>query len=191
MADLVYTAITSLDGYVADASGGFEWAAPTEEVHAHVNELARPIGTYLLGRRMYDVLKYWSTAPTGDDVEGEYAAIWQAADKVVYSTTLTQVETERTTLARTFSPAEVRATADRATAPVSVGGPHLAAHALRAGIVDEVILYLNPVVVGGGTAALPARARLDLTLTDEHRFTNGVVYLRYRVTSRREKITPT
>ena len=104
MAELIYSAITSLDGYVADASGGFEWAAPDEEVHAHVNELARPIGTYLLGRRMYDVLKYWSTAPTGDDVEGDYATIWQAADKVVYSTTLTQVETDRTTLARTPCP---------------------------------------------------------------------------------------
>jgi dihydrofolate reductase len=181
MADLIYTAICSLDGFVADQDGEFRWSQPSDEVHAHVNDLARPVGTYLLGRRMYDVLRSWSTAPTGDDVEGEYASLWQAADKVVYSTSLTEVATERTVLRDTFDPPAVRTVVDEAEADVSIGGPHLAAHALRAGIVDEVRLYLSPVVVGAGNHALPAHLHLDLDLLDEHRFTNGVVFLRYRV----------
>jgi dihydrofolate reductase len=180
MAHLIYTAICSLDGFVADSSGRFDWSAPDEEVHAHVNEEARSIGTYLLGRRMYDVLKYWETAPTGDDVAGQYASIWQGAEKVVYSTTLTEADTARTVVRDTFDPSAVRGAVDEADTDMSIGGPHLAAHALRAGIVDEVGLYLNPVVVGSGNPALPANLRLDLDLVDEHRFDNGVVFVRYR-----------
>ena len=181
MADLIYTAITSLDGFVNDEAGVFDWAAPSDEVHAFVNERERPVGTYLYGRRMYDVMRYWDTAPTDDGVEGDWASLWQAADKVVYSTTLSEVETARTRLQDTFDPATVRAMVDQADRDVSIGGPHLAAHALRAGIVDEVALFLHPVLVGGGTASLPAGTRADLELAEQHRFDNGVVYLQYRV----------
>jgi dihydrofolate reductase len=184
MANLIYSAIASLDGYTADANGKFDWAAPDEEVHAFVNDKERPVGTYLYGRRMYETMAYWETAPTGDDqpaVTRDYARIWQAADKVVYSSTLDAVASARTRLEREFDPDAVRRLKDAAERDVTVGGPGLAAHALAAGLVDECHLFLNPVVVGGGTHALPAGLHLDLELLDEHRFGNGVVYLRYRV----------
>ena len=181
MGKLVYAAITSLDGYVNDASGGFDWCAPDEEVHRFVNELERPIGTYLYGRRMYDVMQYWETAETdGPEVDHEYAAVWQASDKVVYSRTLEAPTTKRTRLEHDFEPDEVRRLVAAADQDVSVGGATLAGVALAAGLVDEVHLFLNPVLVGGGTRALPDGVRIDLELVAEHRFGNGVVHLHHR-----------
>jgi len=181
---LRYTAITSLDGYVADEQGSFDWAAPDEAIHAFVNELERPVGTYLYGRRMYDVMRYWETAPTDDEQEGflaDYARIWQSADKIVYSPTLEDVSTARTKLERRFDPDAVSAMKDATDRDLSIGGPELAGHALRAGVVDEVRRFVVPAVVGGGTAFLPDHLRLGLDLLDERRFPNGTVYLAYRV----------
>jgi len=182
MARLIYTGIASLDGYVVDADGTFDWAAPDDEVHAFVNDLERPVGTYLYGRRMYEVMRYWDTAHTVDGqpaVGLDYASVWQAADKVVYSSTLDAVSTDRTRLERRFDPEDVRRMKSAADRDLSVSGPTLAAHALRAGLVDECRLFLNPVAVGGGTPFFPAGARVDLALREERRFGNGVVYLRY------------
>jgi dihydrofolate reductase len=184
MARLIYSAITSLDGYVADAEGNFDWCAPDAEVHAFVNDLERTVGTHLYGRRMYDVLAVWETLDTGPEQEPvmrDFAGIWRAADKVVYSRTLESVSTARTRLERDFDADVVRAMKEGADRDLSVGGPGLASYALRAGLVDEVHLFLSPVVVGGGTPALPAGVRLDLELLDQHRFGNGVVHLAYRV----------
>jgi dihydrofolate reductase len=187
MATLVYTAIASLDGYIADDNGNFDWAAPDEDVHAFVNDLLRPIGTYLYGRRMYDVLRYWETAPTAGDetshVEQDFAQIWQAADKIVYSTSLDAVSSARTRLERTFDPVAVRQMKAASHHDLAIGGPHLTAHALKAGLVDELHMILTPVVVGGGNPALPAGLFLELTLLDERRFDNGSVHLHYRVTT--------
>jgi dihydrofolate reductase len=185
LAKLIYSAITSLDGYVADAEGRFDWSAPDEEVHAFVNDLERTVGTHLYGRRMYEVMSVWENMP----LEGEppamrdYAEIWRAADKVVYSRTLAEVASARTRIERDFDPEAVRGLKASAGADLGVGGPHLAARALAAGLVDECQLFLNPVVVGGGNQALPDGLRLELELLDERRFGNGVVYLRYRVES--------
>jgi dihydrofolate reductase len=182
MGDLIYAAIASLDGYVADADGNFDWAAPDEEVHAFVNDLERGIGTHLFGRRMYEVLVAWETMP----VEGEppvirdYAEIWRAADKVVYSSTLEEPSSARTRIERTFDPEAVRRMKASAERDLGIGGPHLAAEALRAGLVDELHLFVAPAVVGGGTRWLPDDVRLDLELLDQRRFRNGTVYLRYR-----------
>ena len=184
MGRLIYAAIASLDGYVADEDGNFDWCAPDEEVHAFVNEQQRNAGTQLLGRRMYDVLAVWETIDTGPEQEPvmrDYAEIWRAADKVVYSRTLESVSTARTRLERDFDPEAVRALKDNSDRDLTIGGPGLAAEALRAGLVDEAHLFLSPVVVGGGTSALPHGLRLDLTLVDERRFGNGVVHLGYRV----------
>ena len=187
MAKLVYTAIMSLDGYVADSAGAFDWSAPDAEVHAFINDLERPIGTYLLGRRMYQVMVYWETVPTSGDgyaIEHDYAQIWQAADKVVYSTTLQDVSSARTRLKRSFDVDEVRrlkATADR---DLGVGGSHLAEQALKAGLVDECHFFLVSHLVGGGTRALPDGLTLELTLLGESRFGNGTVHLHYAVGTR-------
>ena len=184
MAQLIYSAIASLDGYTADVNGDFDWAAPDEEVHAFVNDEERSVGTYLYGRRLYQTMIYWETAATGDDqpaVVRDYAGIWRAADKVVYSSTLDAVSSARTRLEREFDPDAVRRLKNTAERDVTVGGPGLAAHALAAGLVDEYRLYLNPVVVGGGTPALPAGLHAELRLLHERRFGNGVVYLRYQV----------
>jgi dihydrofolate reductase len=183
-AKLTYTAIASLDQYVVDAAGSFEWAAPDQEVHAFVNDLERPVGTYLCGRRLYEVMAVWETMPTGAEQQPEmadYARIWQAAEKVVYSSTLTTVHTARTRIEREFDPAAVRRLKESAQRDVSVGGPTLAAHAFAAGLVDEVHLFLCPVLVGGGVRALPDGVRLDLDLLDERRFSGGVVHLHHRV----------
>jgi dihydrofolate reductase len=182
MAKLIYSMITSLDGYVADESGAFDWAAPDDEVHAFVNDLERPIGTYLYGRRMYETMQYWETAdaqPGQSPVSLDFAQLWQAADKIVYSTSLDAVSTERTRLERTFDVAAVRDLKRVADRDVSVGGPTLAAQAIGAGLVDEYQLFVNPIVVGGGTAAIPSNMRIPLDLADERRFRSGVVYLRY------------
>ena len=183
MARLIYSAIMSLDGYTADADRRFEWAAPDEEVHAFVNELERPVGTYLYGRRMYEVMVFWETAHTLADqppVVRDFAEIWQAADKIVYSKTLATAASARTRIERDFDAESVRELKARAARDISVGGPHLAAEAIRAGLVDEYHLFVTPVVVGGGTQWLPEDVRLELELLDERRFGNGVVYLRYR-----------
>jgi dihydrofolate reductase len=183
MAKLSYAAITSLDGFVNDESGGFGWAAPDEQVHAFVNDLERPVGTYLYGRRMYDVMQVWETMPVDDEPPEmqDYAQLWRAAEKVVYSTTLKTVAGARTRLESRFDPAGVRALKAAATADLSIGGPHLAAHALRAGLVDELHQFVNPVIVGGGTYWLPSGLPADLELLDEFRFANGVVHVHYRV----------
>jgi dihydrofolate reductase len=182
VAKLVYAAITSLDGYVADEDGNFDWAAPDEEVHAFVNDLERPIGTYLYGRRMYDVMAVWETMELADEppVMRDYAEIWRAADKIVYSSTLHDVSTSRTRLEGTFDPAAIRELKAQATRDLSIGGPTLAARAFAAGLIDECHLFLTPIVVGGGTRSLPEGVRVKLELLDERRFGNGVVHLHYR-----------
>jgi dihydrofolate reductase len=180
MGNLIYSAITSLDGYVADAEGNFDWAAPGDEVHAFVNDLERPVGTYLYGRRMYDMMAPWETMTDERPVMRDFAAIWKAADKIVYSRTLESTTSARTRIEREFDPEAVRALKASAERDLTVGGAELAGHALRAGVVDEIQLFLNPVVVGGGKRALPDGVRVGLELLDEHRFGSGVVYLRYR-----------
>jgi dihydrofolate reductase len=183
MGKLIYTAITSLDGYVADRDGAFDWSTPDEEVHAFVNDLERPVGTYLYGRRMYDVMRAWETMHTLADaspVVQDYARIWQAADKIVYSTTISVATTARTRIERHFDPDAVRELKIRAQGDLSVGGPGLATEAIKCGLVDEYRLLLAPAVVGGGTAALPDGVRLNLELRDVRRIGNGVVYLHYR-----------
>ena len=183
MARLVYSVITSLDGYVADADGGFDWAAPDEEVHTFVNDLERPIGTYLYGRRMYEVMQYWDTAPTDGDEPAylhDYARIWQAADKVVYSRTVASASIARTRIERELDVEAVRELKATSDSDLSVGGPLLAAAAIRAGLVDELHLLVAPVAVGGGTAAFPAGVHLPLQLVDQRRFAGGMVHLHYR-----------
>ncbi len=181
---LIYSALASLDGYVADEGGRFEWAAPDEEVHAAVNDLVRPVGTYLLGRRMYEVLVAWETMDTSDASPAvrDFAAIWRAADKVVYSRTLEAASSARTRVERSFDPEAVRRMKAEAGRDIGVGGPGLAAEALRAGLVDECHLFLAPVLVGGGLRALPDGVRLGLELLGERSFGGGVVHLRYGLT---------
>lgn len=182
MAKLIYTAITSLDGYVADTEGNFDWSEPDEEVHAFVNELERPVGTYLLGRRMYDVLVVWEAMNTKDEprVIQDFAEIWRAKDKIVYSKTLKSVSSARTRIERKFDAESIRELKARADRDISVGGPNLAAQAIKAGLVDEYQLFLSPVVIGGGNPMLPSNVRVDLELVGERRFANGVIYLNYR-----------
>ena len=181
MARLRYTAITSLDGYVNDSDGGFAWAEPSEQLHRFVNDLEREVGTHLLGRRLYETMRYWETAP-GDvpGPMGEYARIWRAADKVVHSTTLEEVTTARTRLVGSFDPAAVEELKGSSVLDVSVGGATLAGEAFRAGLVDDVHLFINPVVVGGGTRALPdgVHATLEPVAVDQ---VGDVVHLHHRV----------
>jgi dihydrofolate reductase len=186
VAKLIYSAIASLDGYVEDEEGNFDWAAPDEEVHTFVNELERPIGTYLYGRRMYEVMRSWETPdPSSDEAPftKDYASIWRAAEKIVYSRTLGEASTARTRIERDFDPGAVRQLKERADRDISVGGPGLAAEAFAAGLVDECHLFLAPIIVGGGKRALPDHVRLALELLDERRFDNGTVHLHYRVES--------
>jgi dihydrofolate reductase len=183
MAKLIYAAIASLDGYVADEDGNWDWSAPDEEVHAFVNDLERPIGTHLYGRRMYEVLSAWETMETEGEPEvmADYAEMWRAADKVVYSKTLEEPATARTRIEREFDPEAVREMKAAADSDLSIGGPALAAQALAAGLVDEIHLFLAPAVVGGGKPALPSDIKLGLELLGERRFGNGVVHLHYRL----------
>lgn len=184
MPNLIYLTNVSLDGYIEDASGRFDWSEPDEGLHQFFNDLTRPIGTFLYGRRLYDSMAVWETDPglaVGNPVTEEFAALWQAADKVVYSTTLDAPRTTRTRLERTFSPAAVRALKATATRDLAIGGAELAAKALHADLVDEVQLVIHPVIVGGGKPALPDGVRADLTLLDERRFPGGHVYVRYSV----------
>ena len=184
MAKLIFAAITSLDGYVADADGNFDWSMPSEEVHRFVNNLEAGIGTYLYGRRMYEVMRYWETASTGNgeqSAEQEYAKLWQHTDKIIYSRSLDEVSTASTRLEREFDPEVIRQMKADVTRDIAISGPTLAAEALRHGLVDECHLFLSPIVVGGGTPALPDNVWLQLALLDHRRFDNGVVYLHYRV----------
>jgi dihydrofolate reductase len=181
MAKLIYSAITSLDGYIADEEGNFDWGAPDEEVHTFFNDLERPIGTYLYGRRMYEVMVAWETMDLADQPPfiQDFAELWRAADKVVYSTTLETVSSARTRMERDFDPESIRQLKASAGRDLSVGGPDLAAHAFEAGLVDECHLFLAPILVGGGKQALPDKVRLKLELLDERRFGNGMVHLHY------------
>jgi dihydrofolate reductase len=183
MAMLIYSAIASLDGYVADVEDNFDWAVPDEEVHAFINDLERPVGTHLYGRRMYETMVDWETDPTLADqspLMRDFAEIWQAADKIVYSKTLDAVSTARTRIERDFDPEAVRQMKALTGRNLIVGGPELAAQALRAGLVDECHLFVVPMVVGGGKRSLPDNVRINLELLDERRFGNGMVYLKYR-----------
>ena len=186
MARLIYSALTSLDGYVVDETGDFDWAAPDEEVHAAVSNLERTVGTYLYGRRMYDVMAAWETMPTGADqsaVTTDFADIWRATDKVVYSRTLEAPRTARTRVERSFDPVAVRELVASADQDMTVGGSDLAGQALAAGLVDELHQFVSPVVVGGGTGWLPRKLRVDLELLSARRFAGGVVHLHYRTRS--------
>jgi dihydrofolate reductase len=182
MAKLIYSAITSLDGYVADKDGSFDWAEPDEEVHTVVNDLLRPVGTHLYGRRMYEVLVAWETMPLAEQPPfiQDFAEIWRAADKIVYSTTLEMASSARTRIERVFDPEAVQKMKASAGRDITVGGPDLAAQAIKAGLVDECYLFLSPIVVGGGQRFLPNDVHVKLELLDERRFGNGVVHLRYR-----------
>jgi dihydrofolate reductase len=178
---LIYSAIASLDGYVADEAGNFDWAAPDEDVHRFVNDLERPIGTYLYGRRMYETMVFWEVM----DFSGappfvrDFAEVWRAADKVVYSKTLDAVSSDRTRLERAFDPAAVRRLKAQAGRDISIGGPELAGRAIAAGLVDELHLFVVPVLVGGGKRSLPDGVRLELELLDERQFGSGVIHLHY------------
>jgi dihydrofolate reductase len=182
MAKLIYSALASLDGYVADEDGNFDWAEPDAEVHACVNDLARPVGTMLLGRRMYDVLVAWETWDTTDEPAPirDFAEIWRATDKVVYSRTLEKASSAKTRIERSFDPGAIRRMKEEAARDLAIGGPDLAAQAFEAGLVDEIQLFLSPIVVGEGTPALPKGVRVTLELVEERRFGNGTVFLRYR-----------
>ncbi len=181
MGRLIYAAIASLDGYVADEQGRWDWSVPSDEVHEFVNDLMRPARTHLYGRRMYEVLVAWETMDDPAPAMRDYAQLWRAAEKVVYSTTLEEPSSARTRIERRFDPGAVREL--KAAGDCSIAGPGLAGQAFAAGLVDEVELFLSPVIVGGGTPALPDGVRLDLELVDERRFANGVVHLLHRVQS--------
>ncbi|HWC47923.1 MAG TPA: dihydrofolate reductase family protein [Solirubrobacterales bacterium] len=186
MAKLIYSAIASLDGYVEDEQGNFDWAMPDEEVHAFVNDLERPIGTHLYGRRMYETMKTWETDKILEgqpQVMHDYAEIWRAADKIVYSRSLEEAETTRTRLESTFGPDAIRALKETEERDISIGGAELAGQALEAGLVDELQLLLVPAVVGVGKPALQIQGHKALNLLSKQSFANGTIYLRYRVSS--------
>jgi len=184
VARLIYSAIASLDGFIEDATGNFEWAAPDDEVHAFVNDREREVGTYLYGRRMYETMRFWETALTDvshDEVSRDYAQIWRGADKIVYSTTLSKPLTERTRIESAFDPERVRQWKAESPRDLSIGGPEIAQVAFAAGLVDEVHLFLHPVVIGSGKRALPTVSPIRLELREQRRFGSGVVYVRYDV----------
>ncbi len=183
MAKLIYSVLGSLDGYFEDADGTFDWAAPDEELHGFVNDLERPIGTYLYGRRMYETMVFWESVGTDDEPEvfTDYARIWRAADKVVYSRTLTVPSSSRTRVEGEFDVDAIRQLKLSSTADLSIGGGDLAGQAMRAGLVDECHLFLGPVLVGGGKRTLPRDINVQMELLDERRFESGVVHLHYRV----------
>ena len=193
MAKMIYAALTSLDGFIEDENGRFDWAVPDEEVHTFINDLMRPVGAYLYGRRLYEVMMGWETDPALADREAgaqhhhspimrDFAQIWQAADKVVYSKTLQTVSTARTRIEREFDPESIGQMKVAAASDLIIGGPKLAAEAFKVGLVDECHLILAPIAVGAGKKSLPDNLRLKLELLDERRFGNGMVYLRYRIT---------
>jgi dihydrofolate reductase len=184
MGRLIYSAIASLDGYVEDEHGKFDWSAPDDEVHAFVNDLERPIGTYLYGRRMYATMVFWETVSTGTDqpaVIRDFARIWRAAEKIVYSRTLQTLSSARTRIERDFNTDAIRRLKESSGPDVTIGGAELAGQAIGAGLVDECHLFLAPIVVGRGKRALPDDVRMSLQLLGERRFGSGVVHLHYRV----------
>lgn len=185
MAKLIYSTIASIDGYIEDKHGSFEWAAPDDEVLAFINDLERPIGTYLYGRRMYETMVYWETvgSSAGDQpaLSRDFAEIWRAAGKIVYSRTLRTLSSGRTRIERDFDPATIRQLKESSARDITIGGAEFAGEAMAAGLVDECHLFLSPILVGGGKRALPDDVRAKLGLLDEHRFRSGVVHLRYRV----------
>lgn len=184
MVKLIYVSNVSLDGYIEDEHGRFDWTEPDDELFAFITDLVRPVGTYLYGRRLYDTMAVWETDPAlaaQSELMADFADVWRAASKIVYSTTLEAVSTAKTRLERRFDPASVRDLKAAATSDLTVGGAHLAAQAFEAGLVDECQLLIRPVLVGGGKPALPTGIRVDFELLDDRRFDNGVVYLRYRV----------
>jgi dihydrofolate reductase len=181
MSKLIYSTLVSLDGYISDEEGNFDWAEPDEEVHGFVNDLERPVGTYLYGRRMYETMVAWETLEDEQPHMRDFAEQWRAADKIVYSRTLGDVSSARTRIERDFDPEAVRELKDPAEGDLAVGGPDLAAHAFRAGLVDMLHLFVVPYVAGGGHRALPDGVRLKLELVDERRFGGGTLYLHYRV----------
>jgi dihydrofolate reductase len=186
MAKLIYSAFTSLDGYVADETGNFDWAELSDEVHAYINSRESQIGTYLFGRKVYESVAVWESPdvlPGLTPTALEFAPIWQAAEKIVYSTTLPRLTTARTRLERRFEPDVVRELKAGATRDLEVGGPTLAAQAIRAGLVDEYHLLIAPIIAGGGNPYLPGKVSVKLELLDERRFDNGLVYVRYRAKS--------
>jgi dihydrofolate reductase len=183
MAKLVYSMITSLDGFISDEDGAIEWGAPDPEVFAFVNDLERDTGTVLYGRRMYETMVYWEThgaSPDDSPVERDFAELWRAQDKIVYSTTLEQVSSARTSLERTFVPDAVRRLKQDSTRDLSIAGPHLASQAIEARLVDDMHLFVVPVTLGGGTPAHPGKEQTDLALLDINRFESGIVHLHYR-----------
>ena len=183
MARLIYSALASLDGYIEDRDGKFDWAAPDEQVHQFINNLERTAGTHLYGRRMYETLMVWETDPgfaADSPLTQDFAEIWQAAEKIVYSRTLAAVSTRKTQLERTFDPETIRHLKEAIEQDILIGGPELAAHAFRAGLIDECQLFLTPIIVGGGKRSLPDNVRIELELLEERRFGNGMVFLRYR-----------
>lgn len=183
MGKLIYSMISSLDGYVADEQGNFDWAVPDEEVLEAINRDTASVSTYLYGRRMYEMMRVWETDPAiaaQSPRSQDFARIWVKADKVVFSTTLAGVDTQRTRLERTFDPAQVRRLKAQAAGDLTIDGPTIAAHAFQHGLVDEVWVLLCPVVVGAGLKMLPP-ARLDLGLRDARKFSNGMVQLYYDV----------
>jgi dihydrofolate reductase len=184
MAHLIYSAIASLDGYIEDMDGKFDWAAPDEEVHWFINNLERTAGTYLFGRRMYETMMVWETDPSlaaDSPLMRDFAETWQAADKIVYSKTLETASTRRTRIERDFDPEAIRQMKDAVEHDIFIGGPGLAAHAFRSGLIDECQLFLTPIIVGSGKKMLPNNIRLELELLEERRFGNGVVFLRYQI----------
>ena len=184
MAKLMYITNVSLDGFIEDAHGSFDWTEPSDEVYAFITDLIRPVGTWLYGRRLYEMMAVWETDATlaaQSEPMADFAKVWQTADKVVYSTTLQDVSTARSRLERSFDPNSVRDMKRSATGDLTVGGANLAAQAFKGGLVDECHLFIHPVLVGGGKPALPRDARAELLLVDERRFTSGIVYLRYRI----------
>ena len=184
MAKLIYVSNVSLDGYTEDEHGSFDWTEPNDELFAFITDLVRPMGTHLLGRRMYETMAVWETDPAlaaQSELMADFATVWQAASKVVYSATLDATSTAKTRLERTFDPASVREMKASATSDLAIGGPHLAAHAFKAGLVDECHLFIRPVIIGGGKPALPSGTRADLELLDDRQFSDGAVYLRYRI----------
>lgn len=183
MARLIYSVISSLDGYTEDMEGNFDWAAPDEEVHGFINNLERTVGTHLYGRRMYETLMVWETDPNlaaESPLLRDFAEIWQAANKIVYSRTLQATSTSKTRLERNFDPEAIRQLKETIEQDILIGGPELAAQAFRAGLIDECQLFLIPMIVGGGKQSLPGNVRLELNLLEERRFGSGVVFLRYR-----------
>ncbi len=186
MAKVIYVANVSLDGYIEDAHGSFDWTAPTDELFTFITDLVRPVGTYLYGRGMYETMAVWETDPTlaaQSGLRAEFANVWQAADKIVYSTSLGVVSTANTRLERRFDPDAVREMKVSSASDLTIGGPTVAAHAFNAGLVDECQLFVGPVLVGEGKPAFPRDARIQLELLEEHRFSNGVVNLHYRIQS--------